>query len=284
MNKWKHAFSWSKFVWLYWQALLTIGNQCKENKCASLAVWRFTRDNIQSQIVRKTLSRKSVQLVTIFAMPLGSFFWASETKSYLLEWGWRKSWNCLPHSHLNNIFNWWLDLYLKGELILLFPFISNVRAYSLCISKVLSWNSRWCSPIGLIKYNIITSSMAQLISYFCISSQWACCSTFKYLASACCSSCSALQRPSTFPSSTCIDLLRDDSCMLHMGVIHIYVKCSSSILFLICSQQHFSDTGYLQLALLWFCLHSTMCRYEYINTVILQCTPTLFDCTFNTFF
>ncbi len=42
---------------------------------------------------------------------------------------------------------------------------------------------------------------------FHISSQWACCLTFKHLASVCCSSCNALQKPSTFPSSTCIDLL-----------------------------------------------------------------------------
>ncbi len=61
--------------------------------------------------------------------------------------------------------------------------------------------------------------MAQLFGSFCISSQWACCSTFKYLANACCSSWSELQKPSTFPSSTCIDLLRGDSCMLFMAVI-----------------------------------------------------------------
>ncbi len=46
--------------------------------------------------------------------------------------------------------------------------------------------------------------IAQLIGSFCISSQWAFCSTFKFLVSACCGSYSALQKPSTFPSSTCI--------------------------------------------------------------------------------
>ncbi len=74
--------------------------------------------------------------------------------------------------------------------------------------------------------------MAQLIGYFCISSQWARCSTFKYLASACCSSCIALKKPSTFPSSTCIDLLRGDSCML-WGLFHICYMCSSSISYML---------------------------------------------------
>ncbi len=47
--------------------------------------------------------------------------------------------------------------------------------------------------------------MAQRIGSSCISSQWARWSTSKCLASACCSSCCALQKPSSFPSSTCID-------------------------------------------------------------------------------
>ncbi len=55
--------------------------------------------------------------------------------------------------------------------------------------------------------DIMTSPL--LVSFH-ISSQWACCSTFKYLANACCSSCSVLQKPSSFPSSTCIVLLRGD--------------------------------------------------------------------------
>ncbi len=67
--------------------------------------------------------------------------------------------------------------------------------------------------------------MTQLTGLFCISSQWACCSTFKYLASACCSSCSALQKPSTFPSSTCIDLLQGDFMYV---TFHICFMCSSS--------------------------------------------------------
>ncbi len=53
----------------------------------------------------------------------------------------------------------------------------------------------------------MTTCRSWLVS-FRMSSQWARCSTFKYSASACCSSCSSIQKPSTFPSSTCIDLLR----------------------------------------------------------------------------
>ncbi len=45
---------------------------------------------------------------------------------------------------------------------------------------------------------------------FCINSQWAFSSAFKHSASARCSSCSAFQKPSTFPSSTCTDLLWGD--------------------------------------------------------------------------
>ncbi len=51
--------------------------------------------------------------------------------------------------------------------------------------------------------------MAQLIGFFRISSQWACCSIFKYSASACFSSHSVSQISSTLPSSTWIDLLWD---------------------------------------------------------------------------
>ncbi len=68
--------------------------------------------------------------------------------------------------------------------------------------------------------------MVELIGSFHISSQWACCSTFKYLASACFSSCSILQKPSTFPSSTCIDLLRSNF-MCYIGFFHVCYMCSS---------------------------------------------------------
>ncbi len=64
---------------------------------------------------------------------------------------------------------------------------------------------------------------------FCISSQWACCSTFKHLASACCSSCSALQKPSAFPSSTCIDLLQGDFTYAIYEGYFIYVVCAAAL-------------------------------------------------------
>ncbi len=63
-------------------------------------------------------------------------------------------------------------------------------------------NSIWHIDIITLRHSWLALS--------CISSQWACCSTFKYLASVCCSSSSVLQKLSTFPSSTCIDLLWGD--------------------------------------------------------------------------
>ncbi len=50
-----------------------------------------------------------------------------------------------------------------------------------------------------------------------------------------CSSCSALQKPSTMPSFTCIDLLLGGSCMLYMGGIlySLFYMCSSSISYML---------------------------------------------------
>ncbi len=94
-------------------------------------------------------------------------------------------------------------------------------------SKVLSWNSRWCSPIGLTQSDIMTSlSHGTADWFFCIISQWACCSVFKNLTSVCCSSCSMLQKPSTIPSSTCIDLL-DVSYM--WGLFHVISAASVAV-------------------------------------------------------
>ncbi len=73
----------------------------------------------------------------------------------------------------------------------------------------------------------------------CIGSQWAHCLTFKYMTSACCISCSVLQTPSTFPSSTCIDLLQGDSCMLYGGYLMYVIFAAAE--FLTCSQQHVVD-------------------------------------------
>ncbi len=109
-------------------------------------------------------------------------------------------------------------------------------------SKVLSWNSRWCSPIGLTQSDIMTSlSHGTADWFFCIISQWACCSVFKNLTSACCSSCSMLQKSSSIPSSTCIDLLRGVWCKLYVGVISCYkcsiCGCSKALQQQICSAQ-----------------------------------------------
>ncbi len=61
----------------------------------------------------------------------------------------------------------------------------------------------------LTQSDIITSllTLRSWFVYIHISSQWARCSTLENLASVCCSICSTLQKPSTFPSSTWIDLL-----------------------------------------------------------------------------
>ncbi len=48
---------------------------------------------------------------------------------------------------------------------------------------------------------------------------------------------SVLQKPSFFPSSTCIDLLWGDSCMLYGGYF-MYVIFAAPAVFLTCSQQN----------------------------------------------
>ncbi len=83
-------------------------------------------------------------------------------------------------------------------------------------------NSIWHKDI------IITCHSWLVLS--CISSQWARCSTFKYLANAYDRSCSSLQKPSTFPSSTFIDLLRGDH--VCYGGYSCYM-CSSSISYML---------------------------------------------------
>jgi len=55
-------------------------------------------------------------------------------------------------------------------------------------------------------WNHIILYRAQPIGYCCMSSQWACWTT---AVSICCRSAARFQKPSTFPSSTCIDLLMD---------------------------------------------------------------------------
>ncbi len=107
--------------------------------------------------------------------------------------------------------------------------------------RVLAWNSRWRSLMIMnsIWHNDIIITWHSWLVLSCIGSQWAHCSIFKYMTSACCISCSMLQKPSTFPSSTCIDLLQGDSYMLYGGYL-MYVIFAAAV-FLTCSQQHVVD-------------------------------------------
>ncbi len=90
-----------------------------------------------------------------------------------------------------------------------------ISQFLLYIYRVLAWNS---CLIGLTQSDLLTSlSPGSWLVFSCISNQWVDYSIFKYLALVCCSSRSTLQKPSTFPSSTCIDLLWGDSCMLYGG-------------------------------------------------------------------
>ncbi len=75
-------------------------------------------------------------------------------------------------------------------------------------------------PKTFLTQSKIMTSLITLHSWlvsFHTSSQWARCLRFKYLASAC---CSTLQKVSTFPSSTCIDLLWGNFMYVF---IHIYI-------------------------------------------------------------
>ncbi len=92
------------------------------------------------------------------------------------------------------------------------------------------------------------------------------CSTFKYLAGACCSSCNALQRPSTFPSSTCIDILRGDFMYVIHGGHFIYVQ-----------QQHVVDV--LAVASLSTCSAAAAAAADLLRqdqTVVIKSKCTLF--------
>ncbi len=102
----------------------------------------------------------------------------------------------------------------------------NVSESNLCyIYIVLAWNSRWRSPIGLTQSDVMTSLSHGTADWFCpvsvaneLTAQYS--NTWLLFAVAV---CSTLQKPSTFPSSTCIDLLRGDSCML-WGLFHVYLQ------------------------------------------------------------
>ncbi len=116
-----------------------------------------------------------------------------------------------------------------------------------------------------IWHNDIISTWHSWLVLSCIGSQWARCSTFKYLANACCSSSSALQKPSTFPSSTCIDLLWGDH-VCYGG--YSWVICAAAV-FLTCSQQHVVDV--LAVARYLLCCSSRSVPPR-PNTLTLSCT------------
>ncbi len=82
--------------------------------------------------------------------------------------------------------------------------------------KVLSWNCIWCRPVvsNSIWYNYITIHMAQLISYFRNSSQWACWSTFKY-----------------FNQIVVCSVLSET---LHLPQLHLYRSATGNFTYVIC--------------------------------------------------
>ncbi len=104
--------------------------------------------------------------------------------------------------------------------------------FSLIYYNEITRNSRWHRLIGSnsIWYNHMIIHIVQLIGF---SSQWACFLSFKYLASVCCSNCRELQKPSTSPSSTCIDLLQGDFMYVIHRLFHICYMCSSSISYML---------------------------------------------------
>ncbi len=84
------------------------------------------------------------------------------------------------------------------------------------IYRVLAWNSRWHIPIGLTQSDQMTSLSHGTSDWFSpvlvaneLSAQHSNIWLVLVVAVR-----SMLQKPSTFPSSTCIDLLRGDSCMI----------------------------------------------------------------------
>ncbi len=79
------------------------------------------------------------------------------------------------------------------------------------------WNSRWCSPIGLTQSDLLTSlshGTADWFSPVSVANELAAQHLNIWLVLAV-AVCSMLQKPSTFPTSTCIDLLWGDSYKLY---------------------------------------------------------------------
>ncbi len=105
--------------------------------------------------------------------------------------------------------------------------------------KVLAWNSRLRSPIDLTQYDIMMTSRHSWLVFSCIGRIWAHCSTFKYLANTCGSSLHRTSEPSTFSSSTCIDLLWSDH------VCYVGYSCY------MCSMQYFLHAHSSMLWMYW---------------------------------
>ncbi len=106
--------------------------------------------------------------------------------------------------------------------------------FYLNIYRALAWKSRWRCPIGLTQSDLMTSlsyGTADRFSPVSVANELTAQYSNTWLLFAVAVS-SALQKPSTFPSSTCIDLLRGDSCML-WGVIRMCFMCSSSISYML---------------------------------------------------
>ncbi len=102
-------------------------------------------------------------------------------------------------------------------------------------------NTEFWHPIGLTQSGLMTSlshGTADWFSPVLVANELAAQYSNIWLVLAV-AVCSMLQKPSTFPSSTCIDLLPGDSCMLHGGYF-MYVIFAAAV-FLTCSQQHVVD-------------------------------------------
>ncbi len=122
-------------------------------------------------------------------------------------------------------------------------YIGNTHTY---ISKDLALNSRWRSPINSIWHNDITCR-SWLVLCVSAANELAAQHSNTWLALAV-AVCSALQKPFTFPSSTCID----------SAIIHVcYMGVISCVLYV--EQQYFL---HVHSSMLWmladlFCKHQT---------------------------
>ncbi len=130
--------------------------------------------------------------------------------------------------------------------------------------RVLPWNSRWHSPIGLTQSDLMTSLSHGTADWFSpesVANELAAQHSNIWLVLTV-AVCRVLQKPSTFPSSTCIDLLRGDSCMLYGGYF-LYVIWAAA--FCVCIGS--SKSRYL------LCRSSSVSKTKYINIVMYITMP-----------